>query len=367
MKRDATIDALRGLCLLGIALVNVPWIGSERYLFAYLLDPTLRAATPIHDLVAAGAIEWLAEGKFYPQFSMLFGLGAGVMLSARTLPYVRRIAALTVLGLLHSAFGWYGDILLDYAAVGILLAVIWRLPSPAILGIAIALFALACVLSYFFDWAESDQDWSASKAHAMELYKLYVGGSFWDITADRWHTAVIDFLPRYEYSYRANTFAMACFGLWVKKHGLIETIDRRRLAIAAAILIPIGLALAIAPHTYVPAGDLCAVGYACAFLWLAQRKRALVRWLAPIGRCAISAYLGQTAIFTLVFYSYGLGLYGRFSPLECALFSSFVWMLEVALARLWMERFALGPVEWLWRAATYLEWPSMLRGGRLRA
>ena len=103
---------------------------------------------------------------------------------------------------------------------------------------------------------------------------------------------------------------------------------------------------------------MLAIGYACVFLWLANGPRgsSLVRWLAPLGRCAISGYLGQTIAFTLVFYSYGLGLYGRLSPLACVALAAAVWAAEVLIARAWMARFSLGPVEWLWRSLTHLRW-----------
>jgi uncharacterized protein len=39
-----------------------------------------------------------------------------------------------------------------------------------------------------------------------------------------------------------------------------------------------------------------------------------------------------------------------------------VWSLEVMLARAWMSRFRLGPVEWLWRSITYLRPLPMTRG-----
>src|SRR5687768_9183804 len=101
MKRDARLDALRGLCLLGIAIVNVPWIGAERSLVSVLFDPAVRTSTPLWDLAAAALVEWLAEGKFYPQFSLLFGFGASILLARGAMSYLRRIAVLGIFGVIH--------------------------------------------------------------------------------------------------------------------------------------------------------------------------------------------------------------------------------------------------------------------------
>ena len=33
--------------------------------------------------------------------------------------------------------------------------------------------------------------------------------------------------------------------------------------------------------------------------------------------------------------------------------------LQIALSHWWLARFQYGPVEWVWRALTYLSWPPM--------
>jgi uncharacterized protein len=129
--------------------------------------------------------------------------------------------------------------------------------------------------------------------------------------------------------------------------------------VAVALLVTGVLAnasLALYAGHYIPAGNLLAMGYAAGFLWLAKQPRLQpVRdLLVPIGRMAISAYLGQTVCFTLFFYGYGLGMYGHLGPAAALVVATTVWSGEVIAARLWLSRFAIGPVEWLWRSITYL-------------
>jgi uncharacterized protein len=150
----------------------------------------------------------------------------------------------------------------------------------------------------------------------------------------------------------------------VHRAGLLENLrdKRAQLGRAAAILCGVGLLLALVPFFYIPAGDVLGMGWAALFLWLAtgpNGQRLLV--LAPLGRMAISAYLGQTVIFTLFFYGYGLGYYGQLGPLAGIVLAAAVWLLELGLAHAWMARFQLGPVEWLWRSLTYLKVMPMRR------
>jgi len=38
-----------------------------------------------------------------------------------------------------------------------------------------------------------------------------------------------------------------------------------------------------------------------------------------------------------------------------------VWVIELVLSLWWLRRFDFGPVEWLWRCATYGRWLAIRR------
>lgn len=363
--RDPSIDALRGLCLLGIAIVNVPWIGLNPSLPDLVWDDARRAALPIWDLLAALFVEGLCEGKFYPQFAALFGLGAGILIARGRAAYTRRLVTLLVFGVLHSIFGWWGDILLNYALLGFVLLAIERLPSRGILAFSVvALVATTAVAIRFDTWFSPDFDEAAAaREHAEYLaseLRVYRDGGFLSISAHRWDE-MLRFFSQYNWSYRLNTVAMGSFGLWLDKSGslrrLLASPQHGRVAVGLLVTgILANASLALYAGHYIPAGNLLAMGYAAGFLWLAKQPRfqPVRDALVPIGRTAISAYLGQTLCFTLFFYGYGLGMYGQLGPAAALLVATTVWSGEVLAARLWLSRFAIGPVEWLWRSITYL-------------
>jgi uncharacterized protein len=366
-EREAAIDALRGLCLLGIAIVNAPWIGAGASLPLQLglhFEGDQQLALP--DLVTAIGVEWLFEGKFYPQFATLFGFGAGVLMARGIGIYARRIAVLFAFGILHSVFGWWGDILLDYAVLGVLLALFWTASPRTLLIVAIAAYLGATVVSLLFDhWFDPvGAQLAESLEHVAEETAIYGHGTFWEITQRR-ISDLGDFFAQYNWSYRLDTVAMGFFGLWVSRSGLLSDLKARRrtLGFVALGCLVVGLPAAAVPQLYIPAGDVLAIGYASFFLWLAARGSIdrVVSVLTPIGRMAITCYLGQTLAFTLVFYSYGLGLYGQLSAWQCFALAVSVWTIEVLFAHAWMRTFTLGPVEWLWRSITYARLLPMRR------
>ena len=81
--------------------------------------------------------------------------------------------------------------------------------------------------------------------------------------------------------------------------------------------------------------------------------------LAAVGKMALTNYLGQSALCTMVFYGHGLGLFGKEERWQQLLVVVGVWTLQIALSVAWLCRFRLGPMEWLWRSLTYLRWQPL--------
>ena len=87
--------------------------------------------------------------------------------------------------------------------------------------------------------------------------------------------------------------------------------------------------------------------------WQSGAARALIARLAAAGRMAFSCYIAETLICTTVFYGQGLGLFARIDRLGQVFVTVAVWLIMLAMAPLWLARFRFGPLEWLWRTATY--------------
>jgi uncharacterized protein len=77
---------------------------------------------------------------------------------------------------------------------------------------------------------------------------------------------------------------------------------------------------------------------------------------------ALTNYLSQTAIAVVTFYGVGLGLMGRVGPTFWIPFAILVFALQVALSTWWMAHFEFGPLEWVWRQATYGKRLPLRRG-----
>jgi uncharacterized protein len=101
-----------------------------------------------------------------------------------------------------------------------------------------------------------------------------------------------------------------------------------------------------------------------ALLWLQPAWRERLKVLAPVGQMALTNYLTQSIVCTLIFYGYGLGFFGQVGTAGGLLLAVALYSLQVVFSNWWMKRFNYGPVEWLWRSLTYLKPQPMRRQPR---
>jgi uncharacterized protein len=166
---------------------------------------------------------------------------------------------------------------------------------------------------------------------------------------------------------------MFLIGLWVGRRAIYADLDRyapllRNVARWGLMIgLPVSMAKAVlsmwpgevpiiefaAEAAYVLGTPTLALGYAAGFALLWRKGAKSLSWAAPAGRMALTNYLMQTILQSLIFYGWGMGLIGTFGLIFIYPLSLAIFALQVAYSRWWLSRFRFGPVEWLWRSLTY--------------
>ena len=106
-----------------------------------------------------------------------------------------------------------------------------------------------------------------------------------------------------------------------------------------------------------------------AFMWMslvmlmcqAAALSGVKKMLSAYGRMAFTNYIGQSILATLVFYGYGLGMFGKLDRLEQAGVVFVIWTVQLVFSAAWLRYFRFGPLEWAWRSGVYLRPQPMLR------
>ncbi|QGA84262.1 DUF418 domain-containing protein [Halomicrobium sp. LC1Hm] len=387
--RIVSLDAIRGLAVLGILLINV-WVFAMPE--SVLLNPQTYG-----DLTGANYWAWLAahvfaKSKFITLFSALFGAGILLFTDSKRRDgeaamglYYRRIGWLLLAGLGHAYLLWYGDVLVAYAFCGLLL-VSFRNREPAVLARLGVLFLLAPFATELFAAIAQGpsviaQQWQPPAATLQQEVATYRSGWLAQMdhrvpTAFRRQTS--GFVGATLWRAGGSMFLGMALYRWGVLTGERSTQFYRRLVAVGVV----GLLVVLAGVWYIEANDwsadaamywrqfnhwgslLVAGGYVGAVtLYTRWRPTGIVtRTLAAVGRTAFTNYLFQTVLATSIFYGHGLGLFGRLDRVELLGVVVVIWAVQIALSVVWLRFFRFGPVEWCWRTLTYGERQPVWRG-----
>jgi len=351
-ERCVPIDVIRGAALGGVLLVNL--LGAFRVpLSAYILgsNEPLGWGGALLLAVSKGWIEFRA----FTLFSFLFGVGVAIQAGrvSKRLPgwfLVRRFGALLAIGIIHILFIWNGDILTLYAICGVSVIPLLGLPEYALLFLGLALIAWPHIAPFPVAFPAT----STLKALTAGALHAYRDGTWQELFAFRWRETRLLILPLLTLSL-PRTLGLMLWGIAAWRKGWM--VNRPQLWKWTAIL---GVTTGIAGQR-LGVDEAANVGLALAYgsgllLW---NPRA--RWIAAGGRMALTNYLLQSVIFGFVFYSYGLGWFGRVGAVATLLGGVAVYCIQLAVSQWWLKRFFFGPCEWLWRSASYLRWQPFAR------
>lgn len=391
------LDVLRGFALLGILLVNFQYFTRPMQAIVLGSEPGLAGL----DLAAEFLVRILAESKFYPLFSMLFGAGFALMFeraAAREAPfwgiYLRRLIVLLLFGLGHMVLIWSGDILLVYSLSAFLMVLLFRkTPMRRLWKWAIVFWALPMVMMWLgtisieasrmdteshgelmaefeADRAEMEQGVTqAAQVHAEGNYASNVLQRARDMTfmftfAIFWMPPILGFFLLGRWLIASGRLSrpdehLMWFRRW-RSRGLVVGLPLAGLAAwllhGQDMMIPT-LRTAAGMTVVTVASVLVPLGYVSAVI-LGSRT---LSFLAPAGRMALTNYLLQSLVWTWVFYGHGLGLWGQVPRAAHILLAVAFFAVQVVASRLWLERFRFGPAEWLWRSLTYWQLQPMRR------
>ncbi|MDF1573840.1 MAG: DUF418 domain-containing protein [Bacteroidales bacterium] len=386
--RIVSIDMLRGIAVLGILIMNIQHFSMPA---AAYINPTA-----FGDLRGMNLWIWilshmLASGKFLSIFSMLFG--AGILLftgraelkgfSSAELHY-RRMGWLLLFGMMHSYLLWSGDILVSYSLCGMLVFLFRNKAASTLLYLAFAFFLVPMLLDLFFVWSlpywppevlRSTMDkWSPGTEvlnHHLEVYRsawlkqmeLRVPGSifmqtgyflmrpFWRITG-------------------LMLLGMSLFKWEVLTRGRSSGFYKKMIIyglLTGYLLTGLGVYLNFRKHwamefSMFPGAQFnymgsvaVALGYVGVVMLFSKSGgfRKIKEAISAVGRMAFSNYILMTLICTLLFYGYGLGLYGSVERKYQILIVLAIWSLVLIISPLWLKYFRFGPLELIWRRLTY--------------
>ena len=364
ITRQVLPDRLRGLALLGIVIVNVPFLGISVDGF------TQQSISGPLDLATMFAVISLAEGKFYLLFSFLFGYSASFILKDQSRPnrrrYLRRLIGLFLFGMIHAVFFFSGDILITYSLLGLFLFFISRYSDRAVKKWAITAVAISVLITSSISAVGVV---TAEEETGLEfLQQALTSGTFVDAAAARFETLPLFFILLLLLQGPMAFFAFL-LGLLAFRNNLLASPEKHSLlwrkltvwgwsvglplqVVAAALQVTaladgvpsspmamfgLGLGLISAP--------ILTAGYISTVVLLVQRKPTFLSFMAPAGQMSLTVYLSESIVLSFVFAAYGLGYFGQWGAFPVVVAGVVTWAILTIASNYWLKKFSQGPFE----------------------
>ena len=388
--RITMIDSLRGFALAGIVITHM----LENYIAFPVPQENGEMMNPeLLDQIIMGLSEFLFRGKFFALFSFLFGLSFFFQMDSGAkkggyygFTFFWRIVLLLGIGFLHSCL-YRGDILLIYALLAIPLIPFYRLPSRLIWAVVVFLFSGApryLIFYYFKDaplfMGETLQPDSPATLAYIEMLQ---NGSPLEIIKDNaWNGVVAKMEFQWGVFSRGYlTFGFFLLGLLAGRSQVFrQYLERKKFFKRSWIIGLIGMVFGLGGMAYFfgTAGefesfdqwklmfgltffDLFNLGMTLLILGLfvlayrSSKGEKRLKVFAPYGRMALTNYLLQSLVGSLIYYSWGFGLAGTLPNRYSLILAIGLILIQVLLSKWWLRHFRYGPVEWLWRSLTHFK------------
>ncbi|MCW3845893.1 DUF418 domain-containing protein [Sphingomonas sp. LB-2] len=372
--RLEVVDILRGFALTGLFLVHM--------IESYELYWKKPDSTPLGDTVYL-----LFMGKSFSLLALCFGFSFYILMerAARrgvdfTARFAWRLIVLFAIGTLHALI-YRGDIIQLLSAMGFVLLLFHRIKNNRLL---IALAVLFLAQPWLFVKLIADAS-GAAWANQLPLHyqdpgmDIYIGGTLAQtLQVNLWGGQWSKWFFMIESGRIMQIMGLYLTGMVLGRIGFFG-----RLAdFAKGRWIGLSLALGAAAILYFVRGDLSGwvganhgeaagrdTGYIlgswfelagmsswalilCALYQSA--RRALILPFAALGRLTLTLYILQSLVFVPIFYSFGLGLWDDWSQATRLGVGIGAVAIQMGLAAWWLAHFQYGPIEWVWRALTYM-------------
>jgi uncharacterized protein len=402
-ERLLTLDVLRGIALLGVVVANAWYWFSGLFVRMSEFGSRLRTLTP--DGVAYQLVTLLVNGKSIAVFSFLFGMGLAIQAARAERRgtgiepfYLRRMAVLLAIGVTHGVLIWFGDILMAYALLGLLLLLCRKWSDRALLGSAAVLLVVLPIAlagwSVMQSGAPAGPATDAAKvvaenAATLDALRSLDPARIVPVNVKQYRETYFGEFWQHVYP---PIFGVFLLGLWAGRRRVFEEVPAHAAALRRVALWGLGVGMAAglvflafrlrllgidpASPWFRPAyttlrvlsTEPLAAGYVAATVLLLERPawRARLAAFAPVGRMALTNYLAQSVLCIAVFY--GGGLIGRVGLAPAVGIAVAIFILQMAWSAWWLARFHFGPAEWLWRSLTYgRRQPMRIRAPAVRA
>ena len=371
-KRTAIVDILRGWAILGVAIGNYSGL------------PHIRVPNETNGVLSeilSKIDQFFFAGKSWTLLTILFGYGFAILINNVTAKgknpvtfFSWRMLLLFILAFVHSAF-WFGDILKDYAFLGLIL-LLFHKSSAKTLGILSAIlvllipFVMAYIKSFNFERIDIISN--------PEYLKLYYSGNWLDFFKFNLVASFYQQIIAPGYAITAHLVMLACmfFGVMLQKLNFFNRLNEMKkllkyvLISSLVIAVIIGVVFYFAienkaeflkffhPYFWLILSTMIFIATGITLLYINGKFKTVFSYFSAGGKMTLTNYIAQNILTAFIFSGIGFGVTYTLPYWFYFVLAVFVFIIQLFISKWWLSKYNYGPIEWLWRCASYREWFS---------
>ncbi len=381
-NRIEIADVLRGFAVMGITLIHF----IERFSLNSHPEETCNFLM-FTDKIIWDSVFFAFSGKAYCIFALLFGFSFFIQDNNQLKKekdfrgrFAWRLVLLFFIACINSTL-FPGEILVLYALVGYVLIVVCRLSTRTVAVIAIVLLLQPLEWGQII-YALFNPEYVANAAFDAPYWEIVntaqKEGSFLEMSKTAiWTGNIANMGWMLLHGRVTQTAALFMIGMLIGRGNLFPySEDNIKLWVKVFIIttiafFPIYGLIAILPDfisreaLLAPSvlilkslSNIAFTGILFAgviLVYYLTRFKRVLHQLAPYGRMSLTNYLSQSLIGAFLFYHWGLELYKYTGITVCFLMGIGMFLMQFFFCRWWLRSHRQGPLEWLWKKATWIK------------
>ena len=374
-------DVLRGLAVMGIIILH----SIEHFNF-YSFPDTAGQCDLLRftDRAIWDGLFFTFGGKAYAVFALLFGFSFFIQYDNQRMRgydfrgrFCWRLVLLFVFGNINACF-FTAEVLVLYSLVGFILPLACRMKDKWVLALACLLLIQPLPLYYVLR-SIADPAFVApqlpTRAFWDATFAVQSSGTFLEtVKVNLWEGQLASLAWAWDHGRVFQTAALFLLGMLIGRRGLFMRENLgfwcKVLGFSLTAFFPlygIGNMLrdfvsneSLYSQLYLIISSLSNFAFMLVLVsgviivFYTTKLHSKLMFIAPYGKMSLTNYISQSVVGSMMYYNWGFGLHRYMGITVSSIAGVVLFVLQLLFCRWWMSKHSHGPLEHLWKMATWI-------------
>lgn len=367
-KRTAIVDILRGWAILGVAIGNYSGLPH--------IDLPKKTTTSILSEILTNFDQFFFSGKSWTLLTILFGYGFAILINSVSAKgknpvifFSWRMILLFGLAFINCCF-WFGDILKDYAFLGLVLLFFYRCSTKTL---SIICAVLVLTIPFLMAYIKGFNIERIEIISNPEYLKLYHSRNWLDFFKFNLLASYYQQIISPGYAIIAHIVMLACmlFGILLQKLDFFNRLNEMKKLLIYVLIISLIFAVIIGiifhfaienkasflkffnPYYWLILSTMIFIATGICLLYENNKLKTIFKYFSASGKMTLTNYMAQNILAAFIFSGIGLNIEKNMPYWFYFLLAVFIFIIQLFISKWWLSKYNYGPIEWLWRVTSY--------------